>query len=370
MEMKRNVLLNPGPATTTETVKMAQVVPDICPRELEFGQLMEEVSESLVEFVADPKDYIAVLFGGSGTAGVEATLSSVIAEDSAVLIINNGAYGTRMCNICDAYGISYIEFVSSKVEQINIEDLETCIEAHKDKIKYIAAIHSETTTGLLNDIEAIGKVAAKYNLTFLVDAMSSYAACPINMEKMNVHYLVSSSNKNIQGMAGITFVICNREKLAQLKGQKGRNFYLNLYAQYEYFTKTKQLRFTPPVQTIYALKQAIDELKEETVSARYARYTKSWETLHEGMKRLGFEYIVKKEDQSHIITTFLEPQNSNYSFHAMHDYLYARGYTIYPGKIGEKDTFRIANIGAIDETDMQGFLVVLEEYLKSIGMIA
>ena len=263
MEIKRNVLLNPGPATTTDSVKLAQVVPDICPRELEFGRIMEEISKDLVSFVGDYDTYESVLFGGSGTAGVEAVLSSVIGEQDKVLIINNGAYGKRMCQICDVYGISYIEYNSSNISPVSMEQLEHTIIENKDSLTHLACIHNETTTGLLNDITAIGQLAKKYSLTFIVDAMSSYAAVPIDMEKMNISYLIASSNKNIQGMAGLVFVIANREKLLSLKEKKARSFYLNLYAQYNYFVKTKQLRFTPPVQVVYALQQAIKELKEE-----------------------------------------------------------------------------------------------------------
>ena len=366
MEIKRNVLLNPGPATTTDSVKLAQVVPDICPRELEFGHIMEEISKDLVSFVGNYDTYESVLFGGSGTAGVEAVLSSVIGEQDKVLIINNGAYGKRMCQICDVYGISYIEYNSSNISPVSMEQLEHTIIENKDSLTHLACIHNETTTGLLNDITAIGQLAKKYSLTFIVDAMSSYAAVPIDMEKMNISYLIASSNKNIQGMAGLVFVIANREKLLSLKEKKARSFYLNLYAQYNYFVKTKQLRFTPPVQVVYALQQAIKELKEETVEGRYKRYTKSWEVLLKGLEKLGLTYLVHKENQSHIITTVVEPEIEGYSFEGMHEYLLERGYTIYPGKIGEANTFRIANIGAIDYKDMEGFLKELGNYLNSL----
>ena len=366
MEVKRNILLNPGPATTTHTVKLAQVVPDICPRELEFGKMMEEVCKDLVQFVADYETYECVLFGGSGTAGVEAMLTSVIGEEDCVLIINNGAYGKRMCEICDVYGISYVEYKSSNIEPVNMAKLEEVIASKREILTHIACIHNETTTGLLNDVTSIGQLAKAYQLTFLVDAMSSYAGIPIDMEQMNISYLVASSNKNIQGMAGLSFVIANRDQLVSLKEKKARSFYLNLYAQYDYFVKTKQLRFTPPVQTVYALKQAIEELKKETVEGRYKRYTKSWEVLLEGIEQLGLTYLVEKENQSHIISTIVEPEVEGYSFEEMHQYLYDRGYTIYPGKIREANTFRIANIGAIDEHDIKGFLKELKGYLQTL----
>ena len=186
--IKRNILLNPGPATTTDTVKFAQVVPDICPREKEFGDLMQYVSEELTSIVANKKKYTTILFGGSGTAVVEATISSVVPHNKKILIINNGAYGKRICQIAQAYGIDFIEFISSPIKPINLKELKNVIKDNKD-ISHLAAIHNETTTGLLNNLGDLGKIAKKFNLEFIVDAMSSYAAIPIDMKKENIHYL-------------------------------------------------------------------------------------------------------------------------------------------------------------------------------------
>lgn len=360
MNVKRNVLLNPGPATTTDSVKMAQVVPDICPRENEFGDLMEFVSKELTTIAADKDNYTTILFGGSGTAVVEAVLSSVIPQDKAVLIINNGAYGKRMCQIVNTYGINYIEFKSSPVEPLNLEELEEVISANSD-ISHIAAIHNETTTGLLNNLDDLGALAKKYNLDFIVDAMSSYAAIPIDMVKQNIHYLCASSNKNIQGMAGVGFVISNIESLNSLENVKARSFYLDLYAQYKNFINTHQMRFTPPVQTMYALKQAIIEAKEEGIENRYKRYTDSWEVLTKSLKEMGLEYLVADEYHSKIITSIFIPEGVD--FNDLHDFFYRKGFTIYPGKVEEFNTFRIANIGQIDSKDLNDFIELLKTYL-------
>ena len=166
-KIQRNILLNPGPATTTDSVKMAQVVPDICPREIEFGNLMQSVSLELTKIVADPKKYTTILFGGSGTAVVESTISSVVPHDKKILIVNNGAYGKRMCQIADAYDMNYIEFKSSPIETIDLKSLKTTIEQNQD-ISHLAVIHNETTTGLLNNLYDLGTVAKKYNLGFIV----------------------------------------------------------------------------------------------------------------------------------------------------------------------------------------------------------
>lgn len=365
MDIKRNILLNPGPATTTDTVKLAQVVPDICPREEEFGAVMEFVSKSLTEFVGNLEEYTTVLFGGSGTAAVEAIISSVVGEGTLV-VINNGAYGKRICEIAEAYNIKFIEFKSSKVEAIDLSKLEELIKEEKGEITHLAVVHHETTTGLLNDIKKLGELCKEYNIEMLVDAMSSYAGIPIDMKEMNISYMASSSNKCIQGMAGISFVIANIKSLLSTKFIKPRNLYLNLYKQYEYFIKNYQMRFTPPVQVLYSLKQAIIETQQETILERHKRYVRSCNVLLEGLDRLNLKYLVKPEYHSKLITTIVEPDSAKYNFEAMHDYLYERGFTIYPGKISDANTFRIANIGQIDYRDIENFLIALEDYLKTL----
>lgn len=208
-DIKRMILLNPGPATTTNSVKLAQIVPDICPREAEFGQLLENISTELTRLVADPRHYTTVLFGGSGTAAVESMISSIPDHDKMV-IINNGAYGKRMCEIAKTYGLNYSEFASPPCEAIDLNALEKFIKASSQPVSYLAVVHHETTTGLLNDIRAIGELCKRYRIDMIVDAMSSFAAIPIDMEKMNISFLASSSNKNLQGMAGVSFVIAEK----------------------------------------------------------------------------------------------------------------------------------------------------------------
>ncbi|WAH36748.1 2-aminoethylphosphonate aminotransferase [Alicyclobacillus dauci] len=367
--VKRNILLTPGPATTTDSVKYAQVVPDVCPREKEFGRLMESIAEDLTRLVAEPEHYATVLFGGSGTAAVESILSSVVGSN-AVIIINNGAYGKRMCEIANAYSLNFYEFKSSPQAPIDADELERFITTFDSKTTHLAVVHHETTTGLLNDIASIGEICKRHQIDLIVDAISSFAAIPIRMKEMNISYLAASSNKNLQGLPGISFVIADKRKLESLRNQPSANYYLNLYAQYKYFSDTSQIRFTPPVQTFYALEQAIAELKLEGLEERYARYTASWQTLIHGIQQLGLKHIVPMEHHSKLVTSVLEPDCSGYDFHAMHDYLYERGFTIYPGKLEELPTFRIANIGDITFKDMEAFLAVLKAYLGSINFVA
>lgn len=165
-------------------------------------------------------------------------------------------------------------------------------------------------------------------------------------------------------MAGVSFVIAHKEKIQEIKEYSPKSYYLDLYKQHEYFQRTRQLRFTPPVQTFYALEQAIIETQNEGIEQRYKRYTESWQALIKGLDRLQLQYLVPIEHHSRIITSIKEPTSRKYEFGAMHDYLYDNGFTIYPGKIGQTASFRVANIGAITYQDIERFLEYMEEYLS------
>jgi len=362
--MKRNILLNPGPATTSIGVKKAQLVPDICPREKEFGNLMESISLDLTKIAGGDDSYACILMAGSGTAGMDAAVNSVI--NGRVLIINNGAYGERFIKIAKAYSIDFKEIFFDWGEEVNTSKIEKEL-MNDTTIKYIIAVHHETTTGILNPIKRIGELARKYGCVFIVDTVSSFAGVPFNIKEYNIDFMISTSNKCIQGMPGVCFIVCKRSELEKTKDYKPRSFYLNLYRNYEYFQQNKQTPFTPPVQTIYALRKAIDEFLIEGPDKRYKRYLQNNAILNQGMEALGFKKTFKNFKESGLLTTFWEPTDSNYSFDKMHDLLYKKGFTIYPGKIKEK-TFRLANMGEIYPKDIKGFLKAMKTVIKEMNI--
>jgi 2-aminoethylphosphonate aminotransferase len=367
MQIQRNILLNPGPATTTDTVKLAMVVPDICPREKEFCNLVREIRADLVRIAKGDGGYTAILFTGSGTAVMDAALNSVVPPGQKIAIINNGAYGERLVKIAQAYHLDLVEMKLEYGEKINPQKVAGLLQ-NDPQITCLAMIHHETTTGLLNPIREIGAIAKQYGCVFIVDTISSFAGIPIDIKECNIDFMMSTSNKCIQGMAGVAFIICKKSELEKLKDYPPRSYYLNLYNQYRYFETTGQSQFTPAVQILYALKQAISEYFAEGGEARYQRYTENWRVLRQGLLDLGFKLFHAAEDESHILLTVNDPEDSKYNFEAMHDYLYRRGYTIYPGKIGNKNTFRLANMGAITPEDIQGFINVLKAYLVEAGI--
>ena len=363
--VRREVVLTPGPATTTDSVKRAQVVPDICPREPEFGELLAEIADDLTAIVGDPRTHTAVLLGGSGTAAVEAMLASAVGTGP-LLVVDNGAYGARMAAIAASYGIAHATFVGDATAALDLDALAAALRRGLDGrgFTHVALVHHETTTGLLNDLAAVGALCRAHDVALLVDAVSSYAAIPIDLAAMHVTCLASTANKNLQGMAGVAFAIGSRAFFEGLPPHAGRGSYLSLREQYRFFAAERQWRFTPPVQTLYALRQALLETKLEGVAARYARYTAAWERLLAGLAPLGLAPLVAPALHSRLVTAIREPELPGYDFARMHDHCRARGYTIYPGKLAGRASFRVATIGAITAADVHGLLAALGAYLR------
>jgi 2-aminoethylphosphonate-pyruvate transaminase len=365
--VKRNILLNPGPATTTDSVKYAQVVPDICPREKEFVDIMDGIRKDLVKIAhGNPKKFTAVIFAGSGTIIQDVCVNSLVPENKKICIVNNGAYSARMAEIADAYHIPCVnlEFPATGLPDLNV--VRETLEKDKD-IAVVATVHHETGTGVLNPIREIGKIAHDNNCVFVVDTISTYALLPINIEEENIDFLMSSAQKGLGGMTGVSWLVGNIEELEKSKDYPKRSYYCNLYMQYDFFERVGEMHFTPPVQTIYALRQAIKEYWEEGEQARWERITKCWEAIHKGIEEIGLASVIDKGIQGHLVVTVKAPEDVKFDFFKLHDYCYDRGFTIYPGKMFGLKTFRLCNLGQITYRDIDDFFVVAKEAFKRMG---
>ncbi len=364
MKIKRNVLLNPGPSTTTDTVKLAQIVPDICPREKEFAGLMKGLREDITKIVhGDPNKFTTVLFCGSGTINIDVCLNSLLPEGKKVLVVDNGAYSTRAVHICEYYNLPHIDLKFPINQRPNLEVIEETLKNNKD-IYIVHTTHNETGTGLLNPIKEIGALAHKYGAIFTVDTTSSLAMIPIDIEKDNIDFCMASAQKGITAMTGLSFIIGNVNEIKKSKDYPKRSYYCNLYRQYDYFEKTGEMNFTPPVQTIYATIQALKEYYQEGERAKWERHTRVFNALHEGLDRLGFKDYIPRDIQSGLVVAALYPDDDNWDFIKIHDYCYERGFTIYPGKVENKGMFRLCALGAIDVADIEAFFVIFEEALR------
>ena len=368
MKIKRNVLLNPGPATTTDTVKLAQIVPDICPREKEFADNMKELRNQLVKVAHGDKDkHTAVLFTGSGTINIDICLNSLLPENKKILVVNNGAYSSRAVEVCQYYGMPHINLQSSVFDIPNLDDVKQTLDENPD-IALVYTTHHETGTGVLNPIREIGKMAHAHNAIFVVDTTSSLGVIPFDMEEDNVDFCMASAQKGLMAMTGLSFIVGNRAIIEASQHYPKRSYYCNLFLQYDYFERTGQMHFTPPVQTIYDTMQPLKEYWEEGEAAKFARHRRVFDAIHRGIDKLGFKDVIRKDIQSGLAVSIKYPDDPNWDFDKVHDYCYEHGFTIYPGKISTTDTFRLCALGAIDESDIDDFFVVLEKALKEYNI--
>lgn len=368
MDIKRNILLNPGPATTTDTVKMAQVVPDICPREKEFADMMKGLREDLVKVAHGRTDkHTAVLFAGSGTINIDVCLNSLLPEGKRILVVNNGAYSSRAVEVCRYYGMPHIDLKSSVFDVPDLKAVERTLDENDD-IALVYTTHHETGTGILNPIREIGAMAHAHGAIFVVDTTSSLGMIPFDIVEDNVDFCMASAQKGLMAMSGLSFVVGDRSIIEKSAEYPTRSYYCNLFLQYDYFEKTGQMHFTPPVQTIYATIQALKEYRQEGEEAKFARHRAVFEAIHDGLDELGFKDVIRRDIQSGLVVSVKYPDDTNWDFDRVHDYCYDNGFTIYPGKISTTDTFRLCSLGAIGVEDIKAFFATLRRALVENGI--
>ncbi len=359
------VLLNPGPANTTSSVRRALVMPDLCHREPEFFQIMRSCRERLVRMAGLGAEWTAVLFTGSGTAAVEAVICSAVPRDRGLLIVNNGVYGDRMLRIARAHSIAAEALVYDNVTPAAASDVERLLRTHPE-ISHVSLVHHETTTGLLNPVAEVAQVAAGQGRRVLVDAMSSLFGEPLDPSRGGIDFVMASANKCLGGVPGVSLVLARRSAVEALRGQAPRSVYLDLH-QHWVQQEADNTPFTPAVQVLGAMEQALAELEQEGVAARIARYAENARVLRDGMARLGFEILVPEGARSNTLTTFrLRP---GLAYEPLHDAMKRRGYIIYAGQ-GDIRTyaFRVSNMGTLTPLDMKAVVDAFAQSLEELGI--
>ncbi|MGL5764189.1 MAG: 2-aminoethylphosphonate--pyruvate transaminase [Sarcina sp.] len=356
------ILLTPGPLSTSKRVR-AVLLKDWCTWDTEYNLIVQDIRRKLVDLAGGKKEnYTTVLMQGSGSFSVESVIGTTVSKTDKLLILVNGAYGQRISKIAEVLNLNYkeISFAEDAIVDINIlrEELATDSE-----ITHVAVVHCETTTGILNPIENIARLVKSFNKTLIIDAMSSFGGIPIDVEKLDVDYLISSANKCIQGVPGFGFVIAKKENLKNLKGQ-AKSLSLDLYQQWKTMEdEGGKWRFTSPTHVVHAFHEALKELEDEGgIEARYNRYNSMQKYLVKGMESLGFEVYVKELFHSPIITTFCYPENFSFEFKEFYNFLKYKGFVIYPGKLSDAKTFRIGNIGDINLQDIEKLLIAIAQY--------
>ena len=357
------ILLNPGPANTSATVRQALVMDDLCHREPECFEMMRRCRDGLVTLSGAGADFTAVLFAGSGTAAVEAAIASAVPRGRALCVVDNGVYGDRMGRIARAHGIPAHLVKSDIFTPVDPAVVDRTLAAH-DEISHVAIVHHETTTGLLNPVAEVARVAHRRGRRLIVDATSSLFGERLDVAQDGIDFVTASATKCLQAMPGVAFVLGRRQAIDALAGASPRSVYLDLHGHYA-SQEQDNTPFTPAVQLLHAMEQALVELEAEGPKHRVERYADNARVLRDGMTRLGLEILVPEAARSNILTTFRLPDGVGYD--ALHDAMKRRRYIIYAGQGALKSyAFRVANMGTLTPRDMDAVVAAFAESLEEV----
>ncbi|KAJ8045022.1 Serine--pyruvate aminotransferase, mitochondrial [Holothuria leucospilota] len=363
-------LFTPGPLGTSPSVKQA-MLRDLGSRDTEMISVIREIRNKLVDIAGVSRDkFTCVPVQGSGTFAVEAVLNTTTHKDNArVLVLVNGSYGERMEIMCQHMGLEVHAMRLPDNEPISANKVKQFLQKD-NKWSNIAIVHLETTHGLLNPLEEVGRVVREEcpDAIFIADCMSSFGSVSFDVEEAKADFLVSSANKCLQGVPGFAYTICRRDKLMQCKGQS-TSLALDLVAQYEGLERNGQFRFTPPTHCLLAFRQALKEFEAEGgVIGRGKRYKENYTILDEGMRKLGFKAYIPENDRGCVITSFFSPKHKNFTFEEFYNKLHNYDQVIYPGKTAKFDCFRIGNIGHLFPGDIQHLLDCISKVLNEMGV--
>ena len=351
-------LLTPGPLSTRHSVKHAMLA-DHCTWDDEYKAITASVLDDITKIAAND-EYATVLLQGSGSYAVEAMINCLCGKKEKILFLVNGEYGKRMVTIAESSHLNYEALVFDSARPIDVKKVEKKLKKNK-KIDAVVFVHCETTTGVLNPLANIAKIAKAYGKKVLVDAMSSFAAYDIDMPGLDIDALAASSNKCLEGLPGLSFVVGKKDWIEK-SGGRSQSHSLDLFDQYQSLCSDGgKFRFTSPTNVLLALRQAVDEYaKEGGLSARRARYAENHRVLVEGLEKFGIHPIVAQEHQSYIITTF---ELGQMVFSELYRSLKSKGFVIYPGKLTSLPTFRVGNIGDVYPSDMAELVEAVGEYI-------
>jgi len=355
------ILLNPGPVNVSPRVRKALQRPDICHREEEFSILLQQVRKKILQAFASSEEYTAIVLTGSGTAAVEAAISSCIDPDKKILIINNGIYGERMSRMAAAYKMNTVELKFPWQERLDLSRIEQVL-SREPAVQVVAMVHHETTTGMISPVGDISDLANRYGKRLVVDSVSGLGGEALDLSRHRIDTCIGTAGKCIQGYPGLSFVLIRREEMNRMQKIAPRSLYLSLPENFKE-QERGTVPFTPAVQLYYAFDEALAELLEEGIDRRIARYQEASRLLRQGFSKLELKFLLPEELRSNTITSLYLPEGKTYQ--DLHDRLKERGFVIYAGQgVLQTDIFRVANMGLIKQTEFKKFLVHLGEILQ------
>jgi 2-aminoethylphosphonate-pyruvate transaminase len=364
------LLLIPGPVTTRPEVRAALGV-DIAPWDFDFRDIYAGVRDRLFRIACGVEgEHAALPLPGCGHFITEAAIRSFVQPGGRLLVPMTGSYSDRMVRLARESGREPVPLLIATTESTPPEAVAAALK-RDPTITHVGLVQSETGSGIVHDIDAIGAVVRTHERRMIVDAVSAFGALPLDMSAHpEIDAAVFTANKCLEAFPGIAYAIARIDRLEACSGIAGSwSFDLSdIYAQV-ISRGDGRPRFTPPAQVINALNTALDFFdREGGQTARLARYTANASTLYEGMISLGLTPYIRPEHQGPIIMNVHAPADPAWNLQRFVDALKSRGVLISNFYNTPTPGFRVGCIGAITPTDMVGAVGAMDLALKDIGV--
>ncbi len=360
------MLMIPGPTPVPESVLLAQAKHLIGHRSGEFSKIMEEVVDGLKWLHQTQNDVL--ILTASGTGAMEAGIINVLSPGDRVLAGNNGKFGDRWVKLCQAFGLDVEVIEAEWGKPLDPNAFKAALEADTEKtIKAVIITHSETSTGVLNDLETISSyVKAHGEALMIVDAVTSLGACSVPMDQWGLDVVASGSQKGYMIPPGLGFVAMSDRAWKAYETAKIPKFYLDL-GPYRKDGAKNTTPFTPPVSLFYALQVALRMMKAEGLEAIFSRHARLQQATRAAMKALNLPLFAADDCASPAVTAVMpqsiEAETVRSVMRQQFDIALAGGQDHLKGKI-----FRVGHLGFVCDRDILTAIAALEATLASQGV--
>jgi len=358
----KSKLFTPGPTKVPGTVLAAVGKQVLHHRSPEFSAKVRHVQDEFGRLLRTHND--TLLFTCSGTGLMEAAVANLLSRGDKVICLNNGLFGARWVDICQAYGVSHIDYAVEWGKSVEPSELAGLVAEHPDA-KAVFVVHSETSTGALTDIEAMAKVVHDHDAVLVVDATSSVGIHDIRMDDWGIDCIVAGTQKGLMTPPGVSFVSLNGKAWALVSESDLPKYYFDFTRTWKRLQRKGQTPFTTAVSLVYGLEVALAMMEEEGWEEVFARHARMGAAARAAVKALGFGVLPEKPVNGVTVAVCPEGIDGNRLIRVVDDEFgvrFAGGQEQLSGKV-----IRIGHMGGIRERDLAMAIGALERGLAAIG---
>ncbi|MHC2440090.1 2-aminoethylphosphonate--pyruvate transaminase [Bradyrhizobium sp. USDA 4451] len=336
---------------------------DLASRDCEFKEVTARMRRLMLNLLANADDYSVVPIQGGGSFAMEAALSTFVSSAHKPLVCVNGIYGERIYKMLRLWGVEAVTLAKRATDPLDPQEIGEHLSRNPG-VTHLCFVHCETTTGIVNPLDAIVEEARRRGVKTIVDGMSSFGGIDIDLSKGGADVLVTSSNKCIEGPPGVAFVIAARELLEKAV-QEPRSFVLDVRDQWLSLERTGEWRSTPPTHIVQATTRALEILEEEGIPARRRRYEKVRDDLIKELEGV-VSPLLAPNVQSPVCVAFVAPSGmaDQAAFDGLYRHLASHNLYIYSKLHGATRSFRVGCMGEIQSSWIQQLGCAFRTYFR------